>query len=575
MKHFIKHLNSKVDLYKQAFKLNEGKAFGMWYAIDGLGMDETDAYEAVSVDGGNDKGIDLFSIDNEAERVIIAQFKFNVKCAYKGKKEELLSLIHTSDWLKDPETFRREGRKDLEVAAHEYLKATEEGYSVEYLYVYCGPRNKDVDDAARIFNVSEAAATPSRNCRIVNADALLATYQEGIDQSTRIPKGRIPCLENSRHEEKGNFGKAIVATISAKSLADLYLAHGDRLFDRNVRLFLGTKNGSVNASIAATLKSTEERKDFWAYNNGVTFICDDYSPSKNEIILHNFSIVNGCQTTVSLGNAGESAVSDSRVLVRFIAAPEKKIDSIILYNNSQNPIRPWDLIAQNKHQKKLKKDLGALLHPYLYVLRKGEIRQLPSKDRKRFKRDGKIQAIRYDLNAQYLAAFRGLPAIAYKDKGKIFTTHLDEVFPPQIRPEEIVLIWQAGNVARDLVRKELANSIESKEDARTEILKRGSTYFIIAIMGLILHERNGKIFLNKIKAEVASSKKTTSRLRNYATLALEWYVEIAAELTAEQTSVASLVRTQDGWRRIFPKITAKLKIYSMSKSVMEAALHKL
>ena len=52
--------------------------------------------------------------------------------------------------------------------------------------------------------------------------------------------------------------------------------HGDSLFDRNIRLFLGSHKGGVNAGIKETLETPTERPNFWAYNNGVTFICDDY-----------------------------------------------------------------------------------------------------------------------------------------------------------------------------------------------------------------------------------------------------------------------------------------------------------
>ena len=76
--------------------------------------------------------------------------------------------------------------------------------------------------------------------------------------------------------------------------------------------------------------------------------------------LRNFSIVNGCQTTVSLANASEDTLADIRAPVRFIRASEKVIDSVITYNNSQNPIRLWDLNSQNKLQKKLKKQIAEL-----------------------------------------------------------------------------------------------------------------------------------------------------------------------------------------------------------------------
>jgi hypothetical protein len=142
-------------------------------------------------------------------------------------------------------------------------------------------------------------------------------------------------------------------------------------------------------------------------------------------------------------------VKQVRVLVRFIAAPERAIDSIIRFTNSQNPIRLWDLTAQDKLQKKLKRQLAELPQPFLYILRKGETRQLAASERNRFKRIGVggLRAIPHDLAAQYLAAFRGLPAIAYKDKGRVFSAHYTDVFPDQIRAEELVLVWQAASVA--------------------------------------------------------------------------------------------------------------------------------
>src|SRR5204862_5272909 len=105
----------------------------------------------------------------------------------------------------------------------------------------------------------------------------------------------------------------------------------------------------------------------------------------------NFSIVNGCQTTVALANAPTTALKDVRVLVRFIRASERVIDSVITFNNSQNPIRLWDLNSQDKLQKKLKKDLATLPQPFFYALRRGETQKLTEAERDKFRRDGKVQ----------------------------------------------------------------------------------------------------------------------------------------------------------------------------------------
>ena len=320
--------------------------------------------------------------------MLIGQMKFRGVGNYSAKKGELLSVLHATDWLKDPEALERDGRGDLAGASKDYEEAISKGYSVHYLYVYTGPDKKDVQDAARQFNVMETGTVISRSCRVVSLPLLIAEHEERIDQSTRIAKGTIVVRKAAYYEEEGQFGKALVATLQGEELRQLHGKHGDRLFSRNIRLFLGARKGGVNAGIQDTLQSVQDRRNFWAYNNGVTFICDKYSVSDSKVTLHNFSIVNGCQTTVSLANSTASAARDAKVLARFIAAPERIVDDVIRFNNSQNPIRVWELTAQDKLQKRLKRQLASLPQPFLYVLRKGETRQLTPSDKRKFRRGG-------------------------------------------------------------------------------------------------------------------------------------------------------------------------------------------
>jgi hypothetical protein len=574
---FVKYLYRQTRGYRTQYSLNEGKAFAMWYAVNGLELAEDEAYEAVSFDGGNDKDIDLFHVDQDSERVIIGQLKFQAKGTYTGKKNELLGLLHTTDWLNDPESLERDGRADLAAAGRDYTQAISQGFSIEYVYVYCGPTAKPVEDAARQFNVSEAGNVPSRSCRVVNFPSLISEHQERINASTRIQTVSIPCNPKQVFTQKGGFGEALITTITGATIHQLFHEHGDRLFDRNVRLFLGARKGGVNAGIRDTINSQSDRGNFWAYNNGVTFVCDTFELADSTLTLHNFSVVNGCQTAVTIANSPASAAKHIRVLARFIAAPEDKIDSIIRFTNSQNPIRLWELAAQDKLQKKLRVALAALPQPFLYILRKGETRQLSKADRAKYKRGGTgvLCAIQHDTAAQYLAAFRGLPAIAYKDKGRIFSQYYSEVFPDQIRPEEVVLVWLAAAAASEAVKRELALAVQSDDAVRVAVLKRGAKFFVLATMANVLHQRNGATFLNKLKSAVAGSKTTESRLKNYATIALEWYVEAVAELASAGSEVTTIVRSQDSWGKIQAKILSKWKVYSLSKNVVEDALPKL
>jgi hypothetical protein len=97
-------------------------------------------------------------------------------------------------------------------------------------------------------------------------------------------------------------------------------------------------------------------------------------------------------------------------------------------------------------------------------------------------------------------------------------------------------------------------------------------FFVVAAMAIILHERNGKTFLNKLKPDVAVSRKTENRLSNYANVALEWYVEAISELIGPAVEVSTLVRSQEPWTKIRQKLLSKWKVYSLAKTVVADSL---
>ena len=57
-----------------------------------------------------------------------------------------------------------------------------------------------------------------------------------------------------------------LAVIPGEVLAEIYVRHGSRLLEGNVRTFLG-RSGKVNKGIAATV--AKEPAKFFAYNNGI------------------------------------------------------------------------------------------------------------------------------------------------------------------------------------------------------------------------------------------------------------------------------------------------------------------
>jgi hypothetical protein len=136
------------------------------------------------------------------------------------------------------------------------------------------------------------------------------------------------------------------------------------LFARNVRLRL--HNSPVNADITNTFQKSP--KDFVFSNNGITVICDDihHNPPARELTIDNPRVVNGSQTLHSVCDVDHPSIL-GRVMVRLIKIPrptltdlrslaERRreiIRAISLRSNFQNPIKKWNLRANDDYQHKL------------------------------------------------------------------------------------------------------------------------------------------------------------------------------------------------------------------------------
>lgn len=92
--------------------------------------------------------------------------------------------------------------------------------------------------------------------------------------------------------------KSLIANISASSLKCLYEQYGYRgLFAQNLRYYV--KNAKIDGNIIESIQ--EHPENFWYYNNGIILICDDYLIEGSSILVRNFSIINGGQTTKLVG----------------------------------------------------------------------------------------------------------------------------------------------------------------------------------------------------------------------------------------------------------------------------------
>ena len=187
-----------------------------------------------------------------------------------------------------------------------------------------------------------------------------------IDFETDYHSVGIPCIKGNIGENLGY--EAYIAIIPGKLLADIYINHGSKVLEGNVRAFLGTSGSkSVNSGIRRTINN--EPNKFFTYNNGIATTAADVETQETDGQLYitkivDLQIINGGQTTASLAEAVlkktnteldgifvpmKLTVIDDRETenedgVRFY---DQMVQAIAKYANSQNKVTAADLFSND------------------------------------------------------------------------------------------------------------------------------------------------------------------------------------------------------------------------------------
>lgn len=162
--------------------------------------------------------------------------------------------------------------------------------------------------------------------------------------------------------------------INLSTLAEFYQKHGDLLFSRNVRFFLGHET-EVNSSIMHTLGSDSAR--FFYLNNGVTALCKEFverntPQGRKRIQLNGLSVINGAQTIATaakyLSDNPEADISEAKVLFTVIEIPDGEVfaDEVTRARNHQNAVTIADFVALDGEQERLRRDIANLGISYHY-----------------------------------------------------------------------------------------------------------------------------------------------------------------------------------------------------------------
>lgn len=177
--------------------------------------------------------------------------------------------------------------------------------------------------------------------------------------------------------EEFNFKRVLIGKISVKEIVRLANNHGDSLFEKNIRKYLGINKNRVNEAIRSTLVDDEKKNNFFFYNNGITMVCTKFSynalASENWIIkVEDMQIINGGQTCKTIqetiNNNPDIDYSQVYVLLRLYEVYPYNDDDVItditIATNSQNPVDLRDLKANEELQRKLEMSVKGLGFTY-------------------------------------------------------------------------------------------------------------------------------------------------------------------------------------------------------------------
>lgn len=538
---------TSIDELAQRGQISREKAFAAWYAINFYSIDEDDALDAAAVDGGNDQGIDLVFVDEASESLMIIQAHCPSNAGKSTPRTKWDQVMASLPYIREPDSLREEGRSDL-AEMIETANKDHRDLSLTLGLISLGQENISINNAVAAAKKTDQDITYFYAAQ----EELIAQYKAIVLDGGGISEDYID-LSGSFFEDKGEYGRAIVGSVSASELQRLHSQYPQELFAGNIRLFLGARKGGINEQIIKT--ATEQPGLFWALNNGITIVADtvgvDPSKSKSRVKLTRFSIVNGCQTTSSLVHADADA--SAKVLVRIIAAKQNIRTDIVRYNNSQNAVRIWSVRSADNIQKSLRKEFEKI-----------GVNYAPKLEGARRKKD--LQIIELDKVAQFLASGHSeylIPAIS--NKGQLFDEPYQKIFFKGITAKDVYLAWLVGNQSES-IRQELQK--ELKDDDNSGLLGVTSTYWISYATRKLIEKRGG-FSSGTVSLDCMKRKEFLGAITKYVSSAADafWDAAVDAYDVDDFGSFKSALRSSAFFKKVDSKLSLRINRIVSKKEV--------
>lgn len=344
---FLQQIDSIVDEYG----VSREQAFLRWICENILDLSEEGKIdEAVSIDGKDDRGVDIFHYESSGDEidqyVTWIQAKFSNTLDHVVTREEIRDFGHT---IGDLESCPLEANNIFKQKSSEFIQlgGVESRIRKRMYFVCSGSLNAQ---AKELINSNEwkqqvigNLSGPLIEFEVIDIDNILSHIITPETQRIRIKFDGAVIPRNDTTTNK----KSIVGYVNAPDIVDIVRKHKETLFLENPRQTLG-KSTPTNKAIMGTLNNPALRPKFWKLNNGITAICshlEEVIDHPGEYDIDNFKVVNGRQTTFTLEQFVGPLDDISLSLTVHEAVDGRERNFISQATNTQNPVKPVDLIT--------------------------------------------------------------------------------------------------------------------------------------------------------------------------------------------------------------------------------------
>lgn len=457
------------------------RAFLHWAlkcALADVDPDDDELAEHTALDGAGDLGIDAYWFDELNRRIVLIQAQHSGRTL----RQKAVDFRGSIEALINQDYVRSQGNAALrEIYPDLFEFLLDESYSI-YGVLACGGQvapsahkyTQNVGSRIWQFDFEGTTRRKDVQLEVLDIEGLVSLRQRLIEVTRQpVPNVDLPIAMTqeglSCHPMKGDF-RAFQATVPTQAIVEVYERFRSGIFRFNPRGPFGANK--VNKEIERTLQDEIMKRHFHLLNNGLTVVCDsvEYNSQAATLHIHNFQVVNGCQTVFTLFMERQHITENVLVGTRVVEGLTNWAAELAKATNYQTLVRPEQLASLGVEHDRIKRLFDRLKPPWFYEKQQGSTRFLSETARRSHRAKYGRRAVTTTELGQFAVAFMGYPILAKYDLRKLFERVEDRgdqlyraIFMDANSPEQLLLTIQVSRRVYSTVKQRLS---ELREQAR-------------------------------------------------------------------------------------------------------------